>query len=55
MRFHVSLQHNNDALHIDNFNGAESPVGTRLHAIVDVGIGSVFYGTQRAFPYRGVQ
>ena len=49
--FYISLHHNNDALHIDHFNGANFPAGTLLHAIVDVVIGSVFYGTQRAFPY----
>ncbi|MGA7522332.1 MAG: RHS repeat-associated core domain-containing protein [Acidobacteriaceae bacterium] len=53
--FHISLHHDNDALHVDHFNGAKFPVGTLLHAIVDVGVGSIFYGSHQAFPYAGVQ
>jgi hypothetical protein len=53
--FHVSLHHDNDALHVDHFNGARFPIGTLLHAIVDVGVGSAFYGTHRAFAYAGDQ
>lgn len=34
--FHVSLHHDNDALHVDHFNGAKFPIGTLLHAIVDL-------------------
>jgi hypothetical protein len=53
--FSTSLHHDNDALHVDHFNGAKFPIGTLFHAIVDVGIGSAFYGTHRAFSYSGVQ
>jgi RHS repeat-associated protein len=53
--FSTSLHHDNDALHVDHFNGAKFPIGTLLHAIVDVGIGSAFYGSTRAFSYAGVQ
>jgi RHS repeat-associated protein len=53
--FSTSLHHDNDALHVDHFNGATFPIGTLLHAIVDVGIGSAFYGSTRAFSYAGVQ
>ena len=49
--FYISLHHDNDAVHIDHFNGAKFPVGTLFHAIVDVGVGSAFYGTHRAFAY----
>ena len=53
--FSTSLHHHNDALHVDHFNGAKFPIGTLFHAIVDVGVGSAFYGTHRAFSYAGVQ
>jgi hypothetical protein len=53
--FSTSLHHDNDALHVDHFNGAKFPVGTLLHAIVDVGVGSIFYGSHQAFAYAGVQ
>ncbi|HEY0758700.1 MAG TPA: RHS repeat-associated core domain-containing protein [Acidisarcina sp.] len=53
--FSTSLHHDNNALHVDHFNGAKFPIGTLLHAIVDVGVGSAFYGSTRAFSYAGVQ
>jgi hypothetical protein len=54
--FSTSLHHDNDALHVDHFNGAKFPVGTLLHAIVDVGIGHLpYYGSNHAFSYAGVQ
>ena len=54
--FHVSLHHDNDALHVDHFNGAKFPIGTLLHAIVDVGIGHLpYYGSNHAFSYAGDQ
>ena len=31
-----SLHHDHDALHVDHFNGSIFPVGTLLHALVDV-------------------
>lgn len=52
--FSTSLHHDNDALHVDHFNGAKFPVGTLLHAIVDVGIGHLM-GPNFAFSYSGVQ
>jgi hypothetical protein len=53
--FSTSLHHDNDALHIDHFNGAKFPVGTLLHAIVDVGFGHLpYYGSNHAFSYAGV-
>jgi hypothetical protein len=51
--FSTSLHHDNDALHVDHFNGAKFPVGTLLHAIVDVGIGHLM-GPNFAFSYSGV-
>jgi hypothetical protein len=54
--FSPSLHHDNDALHVDHFNGAKFPIGTLLHAIVDVGIGHLpYYGSNHAFSYAGVQ
>lgn len=54
--FSTSLHHDNDALHVDHFNGAKFPIGTLLHAIVDVGIGHLpYYGSNHAFSYAGVQ
>ena len=52
--FSTSLHHDNDALHVDHFNGAKFPVGTLLHAIVDVGYGHLM-GPNFAFSYAGVQ
>ena len=52
--FSTSLHHDNDALHVDNFNGAKFPIGTLLHAIVDVGYGHL-RGSNFAFSYSGVQ
>ena len=52
--FSTSLHHDNDALHVDHFNGAKFPIGTLLHAIVDVGIGHLA-GPNFAFSYAGVQ
>jgi len=52
--FSTSLHHDNDALHVDNFNGAKFPIGTLLHAIVDVGYGHL-RGPNFAFSYSGVQ
>ena len=51
--FYISLHHD-QGLHVDHFNGAAFPVGTLLHAIVDVGVGSIFY-RHEAFAYAGVQ
>jgi hypothetical protein len=51
--FSTSLHHDNDALHVDNFNGAKFPIGTLLHAIVDVGYGHL-RGSNFAFSYSGV-
>jgi hypothetical protein len=51
--FSTSLHHDNDALHVDHFNGAKFPVGTLLHAIVDVGYGHLM-GPNFAFSYSGV-
>jgi hypothetical protein len=54
--FSTSLHHDNDALHVDHFNGAKFPVGSLLHVIVDVGIGHLpYYGSNHAFSYSGVQ
>ncbi len=54
--FSTSLHHDNDALHVDHFNGGSFPVGTILHAIIDVGIGHLpYYGSNHAFSYSGVQ
>jgi hypothetical protein len=53
--FTTSLHHDNDALHVDHFNGGKFPIGTLLHGIVDYAIGSIFYGNRRAFSYSGVQ
>jgi RHS repeat-associated protein len=54
--FSTSLHHDNDGLHVDHFNGAKFPVGTLLHAIVDVGFGHLpYYGSNHAFSYAGVQ
>jgi RHS repeat-associated protein len=54
--FSTSLHHDNDALHVDHFNGAKFPVGTLLHAIVDVAIGHLpYYGSNHAFSYAGVE
>jgi hypothetical protein len=50
--FSTSLHHDNNALHVDHFNGAKFPVGTLLHAIVDVGIGHLM-GPNFAFSYAG--
>jgi len=52
--FSTSLHHDDNALHVDHFNGAKFPVGTLLHAIVDVGIGHLA-GPNFAFSYAGVQ
>lgn len=52
--FSTSLHHDNDALHVDHFNGAKFPVGTLLHGIVDEGIGHLM-GPNFAFSYAGVQ
>jgi hypothetical protein len=54
--FSTSLHHDNDALHVDHYNGAKFPLGTLLHAIVDVGVGHLpYYGSNHAFSYAGVQ
>ncbi len=54
--FSTSLHHDNDALHVDHFNGAKFPIGSLLHVIVDVGIGHLpYYGSNHAFSYSGVQ
>lgn len=54
--FSTSLHHDNDALHVDHFNGGSFPIGTLLHVIVDVGIGHLpYYGSNHAFSYGGVQ
>lgn len=52
--FSTSLHHDDNALYVDHFNGAKFPVGTLLHAIVDVGIGHLM-GPNFAFSYAGVQ
>jgi hypothetical protein len=53
--FSPSLHHNHDGnepdrLHIDHFNG-RSVFGFLPHIIVDVSIGSLFYGSQKVFSY----
>ena len=54
--FGTSLHHDNDALHVDHFNGAKFPIGSLLNVIVDVGIGHLpYYGSNHAFSYSGVQ
>jgi RHS repeat-associated protein len=51
--FHISLHHDHDALHVDHYNVTRDfPVGAALHGAVDVAIGTLFYGTTKAFAYR---
>ena len=49
--FYESLHHDNDSLHVDHFNVTKFPLGTALHGLVDVAIGTIFYGSHRAFSY----
>jgi hypothetical protein len=51
--FHISLHHDHDALHVDHYNVTSAfPLGAALHGIVDVGVGTLFYGTTKAFGYQ---